>query len=199
MAVCSKCGKEVKGKAKFCPECGTELETSTKKKTNTKAETKKEETKKVENKAEEIGEAVKESVEKILDTEDSTKEYTRKDAKDNLAMALLPYLGVLALIPYFLEKDSKFVRYHAVQGMNLMLVWIAYSVFSSLFSLIKVSRTFYYYGYAWGSVKVTPWWVTTPVWILGLAVGALSVIGIVYVVQGKAKALPLINKLKVFK
>lgn len=195
MAVCSKCGKEVKGKAKFCPECGTELETSTKKKASTKAETKKEETKKVDD----IGETIKESVEKVLDTEDSTKEFTKKDAKDNLVMALLSYLGVFALIPYFLEKDSKFVRYHAIQGMNLMLVWLVYSVFSSLFSLIRVSRTFYYYGYAWGSVKVTPWWVTTPIWILGLLVGALSLIGIVYVVQGKAKALPLIDKIKVFK
>lgn len=194
MAVCPKCGKEVKTKAKFCPECGTKLDAEKKKATDKKVE--KEETKE---EPKEMSEAIKESVEKVLDTEDSTKEFTKKDAKDNLGMALLSYLGLLVLIPYFLEKDSKFVKYHAKQGMNLLIVWVGYSILCGLLSLIKVSRTVYYFGYAYGKVKVTPWWVSLPIWVVGLGIGVISIIGIVYVVQGKAKELPLVNKLKFFK
>jgi uncharacterized membrane protein len=184
MAVCKECGKETKTKAKFCPSCGTEFGTTKKKETP---------------KTEEIGEVIKDKVEKVLDTEDSTKEYEKKDAKDNLAMALLSYLGFLVLIPYFLEKNSKFVRYHAVQGMNLLVIWVGYSVLSGLLGLIKVTKSITYWGYVYGTMKITPWWINVPVYLLGSAIGILAIIGIVYVCQGKAKELPIINKLKIFK
>jgi len=186
MAVCPKCGKEIKTKSKFCPECGAELTTTSK-------------AKKPETKEKEMSEAIKDSVEKVLDTEDATKDFTKKDAKDNMGMALLSYLGPLVLIPYFMEKNSKFVKYHAKQGMNLLVVWVGYAIMCCLLGLIKVSRTVYYFGYAYGKVKVTPWWVCLPMWIVGLGVSILAILGIVYVIQGKAKELPIINKIKIFK
>ena len=37
-------------------------------------------------------------------------------------MGVLSYLGLLALIPYFSKGQSSFVRFHALQGMNLFLL-----------------------------------------------------------------------------
>lgn len=191
MTVCPKCGKDIKTKAKFCPECGTSLgKKSVKEEKDLKEELK------------DVGEALKDSAEKILDTEDSTKEFTKKDAKDNLGMALLSYLFFLALIPYFLEKDSKFVKYHAKQGMNLLVIWVAYWVVRGTLSLIfTVSKIDCFNGFRVSCVtlKSTAWFVSIPLDILSLGIFALAVIGIVYVAQGKAKELPVINKIKIFK
>lgn len=181
MATCSKCGKELKPKTKFCPDCGTKVET-----------TKKDE--------KEMSETIKDSVEKVLDTEDTTKEFEKKDIKENMAMAVLSYIGVLALIPYFLEKRSDYVKYHSRQGMNLLVVWLGYAVISGLLSLIKVTKTInHFWGYGYLEVKTTPWWISLPIYLVGVAIGTLSVLGIVYACQGKAKELPVINKIKIFK
>ena len=190
MAVCPKCGKDIKTKAKFCPECGTSLgKKSTKEEKDLKEEVK------------DVGEALKGEVEKILDTEDSTKEFTKKDAKDNLGMALLSYLFFLALIPYFMEKDSKFVKYHAKQGMNLLVVWVAYWVVRGALSIFKFSREtcLTQYKITCVTIKSTPWFISVPMDIISLGIFALAVVGIVYVAQGKAKELPLVNKIKIFK
>ncbi|MBR7185420.1 MAG: zinc-ribbon domain-containing protein [Clostridia bacterium] len=46
------------------------------------------------------------------------------DAKDNMWMAVLAYLGILVLIPLLVEpaKNSPFVRFHANQGLILLIV-----------------------------------------------------------------------------
>ena len=54
----------------------------------------------------------KDTVTKIMDTNDSTKNFTKKDIEDNKGMAVLSY--ILAPIPYFASKKSKWVKYHAV-------------------------------------------------------------------------------------
>ena len=47
-------------------------------------------------------------------------------------MGILSYLGILALIPYFVKDQTPFVRAHAVRGINLLLleviVWVAVGV-----------------------------------------------------------------------
>ena len=37
-------------------------------------------------------------------------------------MGILSYLGILALIPYFVKDQTPFVRAHAVRGINLLLL-----------------------------------------------------------------------------
>lgn len=119
-------------------------------------------------------------------------------------MAILPY--IIPFVPYFVEKENKYVRYHAIQGMNLLIVGIAYSiVYSVLSALIKVKSNcgFGYWGDLAASLetycKVTPWWVTWPFGIIGVGISALCVLGIINVCNNKAKELPIVNKIKVFK
>ena len=129
-------------------------------------------------------EELKEKTEDILkDVKDSSKKFDKKDIENNKAMAALAY--IIAPIPYFVETKSKWVHYHAIQGMNLFIIFIVLSlVVSILNSLILWPFLF---------IKT----------ILRTALYAFivifAVIGIVNVCNGEAKELPLINKFKIIK
>lgn len=155
------------------------------------------EEKKEEIKAEEV-KTEKTTVEKakevFTNVADETANYDQKEISDGKAMAILSYIGILALIPFFAEKNNKYVVYHAKQGMNLLITWAGYVVLAILLSLIKVKKVVWFVV-----VKVTPWWITLPLWLVGLFIGAMAIVGIVYAATGKAKELPLVNKVKVIK
>ncbi|MBR5662937.1 MAG: zinc-ribbon domain-containing protein [Bacilli bacterium] len=187
---CPKCEKEVKTTDVFCSSCGTNLK---KKKSSKKKESKINQ--------DEIFNKIGDGLEKVLDTEDTTKDYTKKDVEDNKGLALLSYLGPLALVPYFYNKGSKYVKYHAVQGMNMLVIWVVYSIVTGLLYMIKFTKSCEHYmgGIITNCVKVTPWWVRIPVDFVGMVLFAIAVIGVFYALTGKAKKLPLVDKVNVFK
>ena len=45
------------------------------------------------------------------------------DAEKNKIFGILAYLGILCLVPIFAAKDSPFAKYHANQGLVLLLTW----------------------------------------------------------------------------
>lgn len=122
-------------------------------------------------------------------TEETTAEYTKEDIEKGKVMSVFAYLGFLCLIPWFAEKENKYVRFHALQGLNLVhlevILVLAASVLSYLLSLLL-----WFLGIALG-------------WLIEAAVSAVcigfSVVGIVYACQGKAKELPYISKFKIVK
>ena len=109
------------------------------------------------------------------EVDDYTEEIDPEDIEKNKPMAILAYLGFLVFIPIFAAKDSKFARFHANQGLILFLIE---------FILIWFTR-----------VKVLGWLFN----LLELVVWLLAIVGIVYVVQGKAKELPVIGNWKILK
>lgn|SRR5574344_2179054 len=136
----------------------------------------------------------------LNDVKDESKSFDKKEIESGKGMAILSY--IIPPIPYFAEKNNKYVRYHAVQGMNLLIISIAYSIiYGILTSIIKVNGNCgTWLGYDLGNYcKVTPWWVTLPLSLIGLFISILCIIGIVNVCNGKAKELPIVNKFKVFK
>lgn len=188
MEKCPKCNKTVKKGDMFCSACGETLKESKNKGTKTKED--------------EIFNKIGDNLEKILDTEDTSKDYTKKDIDNNKGMAILSYIGPLALIPYFKAKNSKYAYYHAIQGMNLLIIWIVYTIVSALLYTIKITTSCEHsavFGTITNCTKVTPWWITLPLDIIGLLFFALSVIGIVYALTGKAKKLPIVDKVNVIK
>jgi uncharacterized membrane protein len=136
-----------------------------------------------------------EKIKDMMNTSDKSEKFTDKDKESGKVMAALSY--ILAPIPYFTEKKNKFVEYHAKQGMDLLLIYIAYAIiYSILTSLIKGSCGSYY-GISLGNF-CTPWWVRWPLNIIGYAIGIISLIGLINAINGKAKELPIVNKFKIF-
>jgi len=142
---------------------------------------------KLENLKEDIvdkAEELKEKTEDILkEAKTSKQKFDKKDIEENKAMAALAY--IIAPVPYFVETKSKWVHYHAIQGMNLFIIFILLSLGVSIInSLILWPFTF---------VKTI---LRTTLYVF---IVIFTIIGIVNVCNGEAKELPLINKFKFIK
>lgn len=102
--------------------------------------------------------------------------YSEKEKEDGKLMAILSYIGFLAFVPYFIEKNNRWVRYHAIQGVNLVIIELILSVISL--------------------IPLLGWLIG---WLGNIVMAVLSIIGIVNVCNGEAKELPIISKLKFIK
>ena len=142
---------------------------------------------------------IKSKVKEVMDTKDNTDEFDEKDINDNFFLALLSYIGIFAFIPYFIHTDSKFVKYHAKEGINLLILDGIYVLLDGILGFIKVREIVVDYGDLVATRMVTPLFISLPIAIIGLVLTILSIIGIVNVCKGKAKELPLINKIKIIK
>jgi uncharacterized membrane protein len=93
---------------------------------------------------------------------------------NTMIMGILCYLGVLVIIPYLMAKDNAFVKFHIKQGVVLAGLWI----------ILYVAREMF-----------IPWRYWEIVGFINLGLVILSIIGIVFVVQKKQTALPIIGSL----
>ena len=115
------------------------------------------------------------------DVKDTSNEYSKEDIKKGKALGILSYLGILVLIPYLSEKKNKYVIFHAKQGISLLIAEIIVG------------------GILWFLGLILSWRVS---WLVSICQTAffflslvLSFMGIKNVCDGKAKELPLINKI----
>lgn len=98
-----------------------------------------------------------------------------KDAEDN------KWYGVLAYIIFFLPliacKDSEFGKYHANQGLDLLLLSIALNIVGAF-------------------IPILGWFI----WAIGnVLVIVLFIIGILHAINGEMKPLPVIGEVRLIK
>ena len=127
-------------------------------------------------------------VKKLLDTADTTAQFDPADIEKNKIMAVLAYFGLLVLIPIFAAKDSKFARYHANQGLLLTIVSYVWGLVSSLIA-----------GVAAVIAPVLGIILGTVFGLVDLVFLAAMILGIINVLNGKAKALPIIGAYTILK
>ncbi len=89
-------------------------------------------------------------------------------------MGILCYLSILVLIPLLVEKKDPFVKFHVSQGLALLIIQGIIFLVAQTFLIIFLFPI---------------------VGILNLVLLVFSILGIVYVVQGKEVALPVIGGL----
>ena len=179
---CTNCGEQLEEHDNFCAKCGTSVNGSS-------------------TSFDDIAKKASATVEKVLDTEDNTKEYSKKDIDNYRAMAIIGYFGPLALLPYFGQKNSKFAQFHAINGMNLFIweivYYFLYGIVENFCSIFKISGAVTINGLY--SVSSIPWYFRFPLSIIGFILVTLSIIGIVFAACGKAKELPVIGKFKIIR
>lgn len=169
MALCRNCGKQFADNVKFCPACGAPADPP------------------VQQQKPEDPNDLSAKLTALNDTADTTGEFDPQDIAQNKVMAVLSYFGLLVLIPIFGAKGSKFVRYHANQGLVLLLASIVWSIASSILSSIIVAISW----------RLT--FVSSLLGLVSLVFLVLAIIGIVNAANGKAKELPVIGKIKLLK
>lgn len=103
------------------------------------------------------------------------------ESTDNKVMGVLSYLGLLVLIPILVGPKTPFVRYHANQGLVLCLVQIGCSILTVVVGWIP------FIGSLLGMILA----------LVNICIVIFAIVGIVYVIQGKTKDLPVIGGIKI--
>ena len=99
-----------------------------------------------------------------------------KDVEDNKVIAALAY--IIFFLPLIVAKDSEFGKFHANQGLILLLLGFAVSIVGTIIPFIG-------------------WFIIAP--IGGLVVFVLGILGIINALNGVEKELPFIGSIKLLK
>lgn len=163
MAFCTKCGAQHDEGAAFCPGCGSPIGAA------------------AQQPKEEGG-----FVDQIKNTKDYTDQFDPTDIAQNKALSILSYIGALVLIPIFCAKHSKFARFHANQGLVVLIAGAAAGVLNSICGYLA--------ALAWPFI-----FLELPAALLSLGITALAVLGIINAARGKAKEVPFIGKIRILR
>ncbi len=128
-----------------------------------------------------------EKLQNLTNTPDTTAEFDQADIQANKIMGILAYLSWLVFIPIFAAKNSKFARFHANQGLVLLIAEAAWGIVYGITSAIM-------YRIAWWLGGLFSF-----VGIVSLVFVLLMVLGIINASKGKAKELPVIGKIRILK
>lgn len=110
---------------------------------------------------------------------------TQKDIDENKIMAVLSYIGILVLIPLLAKKDSPYAQFHAKQGLVLLITGVALGVISTVAGFIAVIPVI---GWIIGLL------VGLAIFVAGIGLMVIGIMGIINAVTGKMKELPIIGQ-----
>ncbi len=123
----------------------------------------------------------------LNNTKDHTADYDENDINNNKVMGVLAYLGLLVLVPIFAAKNSKFARFHANQGLVLLIVEaIVLTVVGIVFGIL-------------GNIRFIGWIFRLINWLINCVVIVPNILGIVNAARGRAKELPIIGSFRILK
>ena len=113
---------------------------------------------------------------KILESKENNVDgFTTEDIEKNKTIAGLAY--ILFFLPLLTCKDSRFGKFHANQGLLLLIASIVGSILLSIFPFIG--------------------WVILP--FFQITVLVVAIIALINAINGKAKELPIIGKFRLLK
>lgn len=194
MAYCGKCGTQIEESVKFCPACGAALQVANPETVQPEPQQPVQPEPTAEEKLQQATQTIDSVAQKLGNTADHSAEYDKIDAEANKAIALLSYFGILVLVPIFAAKHSPFVRYHANQGVVLLLAMLGYSIADGIVTAIL--RAILYKGLGLWSIYSM---CSSIINLLYVGFTIFAIIGIINVLNGRAKDLPIIGKYRVLK
>lgn len=123
---------------------------------------------------------------KVADSSQAAEFYDAEDIKQNKTMAGLAY--ILFFLPLIVCKDSKFGKFHANQGLLLLILSVVGYIAISIVTTILATITWRLFGF-----------ISLLYSIYGLFILAIAIYGLVNGLNGKAKELPLIGKYRIIR
>lgn len=153
---CKHCGKEMNDEAKFCDGCGGAVQDETTNNQSPKTE-----------------------------NQNASSTGSIKSDSSNKVIFMLAYLGILFFLPLVSCPESKTGRFHANQGLVLLITgFVGQFILMILFSALSWRL------WALTSLISTLW---------GLALLALVIIGMINASKEEEKPLPIIGGIRIIK
>ena len=115
-----------------------------------------------------------------MNINDRTNSFDRTDIDQNKVIAALSYLGILFFLPLVACPNSKFGRFHANQGLILLICSVIGSIIGSFLGFIPFL----------GSLVSAA---------ISLAVFILFLFGLINTLNGFAKELPFVGNISIIK
>ena len=173
---CPNCGLQIQDNLKYCPNCGTPIAPSS-------AEPQPEPTPVTITEPEPTPSTQSSAEQPIQESQPNSMEKT---------LAIEAYLSLLVLAPLFGAKNSAFVKFHVNQGIILCALSLVFSALISFNSIIMGVANHI-------AVYIILGLFTAVFGLATCGVIALAVIGILNVLKGRMKPLPVIGKFKIIK
>lgn len=168
MAYCLKCGAKLEEDDVVCPFCGGETGGVSRMK--------------------QFSDQMTVDARTLLHTEDLTDEMDPYERKTGRVPSLCAYLGPFLLIPIFAGRHNDFIRFHANQGLVLLITAIL-----SCFS-VKIAGWIFHFIPVAGEILAA---LLLALW--GIALAGAVVSGILHALRGQAKTLPFIGGFEILK
>lgn len=113
-------------------------------------------------------------------SKDHTSEFDPQDIKENGALSAACYVSILFFLPLILRPDSKFARFHANQGLLLLIVSVVLGIAQKVTGLIPIVNVLVSAAFA-------------------LIEFGFFLYGFINTLNGKAKELPFIGSITLLK
>lgn len=110
--------------------------------------------------------------------------YKQNDDEENKIVCILAYLGILFFIPLVASPESQAGRFHANQGLVLLIVSVAGHFIIGILSFIL-------WFLSWAFAFISAVW--------GIAIFALMIYGMLNAAQCERRPLPFIGEIKIIK
>lgn len=110
--------------------------------------------------------------------------FRKSDDEENKIVCILAYLGILFFIPLVVSPESQAGRYHANQGLVLLIVSVAGHLILTL-----LSWALWFIAWLIGFIAV----------LWGIAMFILMILGMLNAAQGERKPLPFIGSINLIK
>lgn len=204
MSFCVKCGTKLDDSFKYCPKCGAENQFSVFHPTqhsqangnppkytgaNDFAES---QMNNVQNQPNDNATSNIDCSEQFYDE--------AQDIDENKSISVIAYFGILFFVPLLVSPNSKFARYHANQGLiyliTILILGVANTILSKLFQLIFPSSiTFSPFS---GGILSASFVALCSSAVVAIII-TLFIIGIINVIKGRKKPLPVIGNFTIIK
>lgn len=122
-----------------------------------------------------------------MDLNKSNDYFDSKDIESNRIAAVLSYFGILVIVTLLIAPNSKFARYHANQGVCLLICEVVFGIARGI--LVGI----------FGFIPLIGAIVSGVLSLFGLAFLILSILGIANAAKGEAKELPFVGQFNLIK
>lgn len=141
---------------------------------------------------------VNKQVENLQNTKDFTANFDPSDIEKNKLVSALAYFGWLFWLPMVACPDSKFGKFHANQGL---VAFIFYLIVNVARGLISITVNLLFGNPIIGGVTSGAASLLNSIigWILSAICLLVMLFGLINTLNGKAKELPVIGKIRLMK